>query len=283
MAQYSGRGGGTGENENEVFFRMNLGQEPATSFKSKVNIFETGPLLQILPDKPRQILIIGIGSGDHAIVLKKLFPEAEITIVEFLGSLIEEMKKNGSPELKQLIKTSNIVITDGRNFVNKYSSKVKYDYIQIGVFRTTTSGAGNLFTYEFLRKIKKILGDNGVLSFNAAAPAVKAGLKVFDNIIIYSPSDGSVADVFFSNNLKFNNLIFEEFKYKNLFIEKKKNKLNFEIPKSAFFLRDKELINYFLKDITMQTDDLVATEYFLSTNIYLIDNKEDNRHWPRLK
>lgn len=275
--------GGTSDNEDQVLFRMNLGQEPATSFKSKVNIFETGPILQILPDKPRKILIIGIGSGDHAIVLKKLFPEAEITIVEFLSSLIEEMKKNGSPELKQLIKTSNIVITDGRNFVNKYSTKVKYDYIQIGVFRTTTSGAGNLFTYEFLSKIKKILGDNGVLSFNAAAPAVKAGLKVFDNIIIYSPSEGSVADVFFSDNLNFNNLIFEEFKYKNLFIEKKTNKLNFEIPKSAFFLKDKELINYFLKDITMQTDDLVATEYFLSTNTYLIDNKEDNRHWPRLK
>ena len=275
-------------------YRVNIGAEPSTSYPTVFRnqaIWPFDGAMSLLDRVPKRILFIGIGNGNQLISLKKIYPDAEIVIVELLDSLIEDMSIYGSTELKDLLNKSQIYVTDGRRYVQKIINKSaeKFDYIQIGVYRTTTAGAGNLFTREFLASLKKILSPDGVVSFNAYMPAVKAALEEYSNMVIMARSDYQVADVVMSNGSYINKKSFIK-KYistRNLiFTSLEKNKLmpyfSKKIPPNSFFIIGKKNIELILEDITTQTDDIIATEYFFTNRTKYKINGEDSRHWPLL-
>lgn len=269
----------------DTYYRVNIGSEPSTSFPSSQHLLKVWPVdvaLSLMKSPPNNILLIGIGAASQALVIKSIYPNVNVTIVELVESLIDQMNKYGSNDLKLLLASSNVVVTDGRRFVNKAASnEVLYDYVQIGVFRTTTAGAGNLFTREFLQSVKKIMSDDGVLSFNASLPAVKAGINVFDGALIVAPKQSAVADAFFYNN---DNLTFTKFnedytKFHKLLDSGSYRRLDSAVPPNAFVFLGADDLKIMLHEITEQRDDLVASENFIITNS-MFKNAEDSRHWP---
>ena len=274
-------------------YRVNIGAEPSTSYSTifkNQSIWPIDGAMTLLERDPKRILIIGIGNAQQVISLKKIYPNAEIVIVELLSSLIQDMKQYGSKELQNLLSTSQVHITDGRRYVQKnINSLEKFDFIQVGVYRTTTAGAGNLFTREFLSNLKKILSVDGVISFNAYMPAVKAALREFNNIVIMARSEHSVSDVIMSNKES------KVHDFVDKYIHTRKNifdKINKEgmsqlfsknIPLASFFIIGNEEISLILEEIEMQTDDKIPTEYFFTNRTKYFKNGEDSRNWPLVK
>ena len=119
--------------------------------------------MSILNKKPKRFLLIGVGTGDQALLINRLYPDSEIVIVELIDAVISEMKHRGSKFTKSLLEKSEIYIMDGSRYVKSKLYKKdfkKFDIIQIGVLHVTALGSGNLFTTEFLKEIKKILSKN---------------------------------------------------------------------------------------------------------------------------
>ena len=269
--------------------RIVIGAETATSYHvidQKIPAWPmmdvAGSIMGIENRKPR-VLIIGIGPAIHAAVIKKMFPDAEIVVVELVDLVINEMQSRGAPYVKDLLKNSKIIVTDGRRFINK--SDDKFDFIQIGVFQVTGSGAGNLFTKEFLKKVGSLLAPNGVLTFNAYLPAVKVGMEIFPNVFIASRGENEVSDVFFWNRspkIKSDNLIAIYPRNRKYYVNLFKNDplVNTTLTGREFFIFDKTDIQTWLRGISPQLDDLVATEYYLTKKISW-EGEHDSRIWKR--
>ena len=275
----------------EGYYRVNVGAEPSTSYPYRIDSLPLWPLdaaLTLLGHEPKRVLIIGLGGGSQAIELHAFYPKAHIVVVELLGVLIDEMKTYGAPQLREMIDDSTVVITDGRRYLNKTRAKGggNFDYIQIGVYRVTTAGAGNLFTQEFLSSLKDLLAPGGVISFNAYMPAVKAVLDEFDNVIVAARSETAVADVLLScgkpqtpEGFMQSYLSMRE-RLKRSIANEPSAPFDIEPPHDAFFLVGQEVLRPILSDISTQTDDLIATEYF-ATNTTTYQASEDSRYWPR--
>lgn len=269
--------------------RINIGSEPATSYNSldqKWMVWPVDSALALLGRAPEKILIIGIGPGHQAEVLHRLYPNAHIEIVELLDVVIREMRENGSPMLNAMLDHSVVTITDGRRYVTKLGKDQEgsYDYVQIGVFHSTSSGAGNLFTRDFLKQVKKMMKPDGVLTFNAYLPAVQAAEPLFKTVIVASHGPQSVADVFLSDaELALDSDFGQRYRKMHNEISRIAAKqpnllLNADLPTEAFFVWNRERLKSVVHRINAQSDDLPVTEYFLNNRVYY--EFEDPRVWP---
>lgn len=173
---------------------------------------------------------------------------------------------------------SSIHYSDGLRFLHKNFEKFKgkFDIIQIGITHVTSSGAGNLFTKEFLSKIKQWLTKDGILSFNAYINAVKPAAEIFQNAIVACPPKGTICHAFFTDS--------PEFKWKNLQknyyfkLSEIESILHHKITPNLTYIFSKEKIRELTKDFKDQTDNHVVTEYFLSNKISFY-TRGDPRSW----
>lgn len=273
-------------------YDMRVGAEPIGGFSSSehryvTELWPTNIGLTLLSRKPKKFLLIGIGGGSQALVIKHLYPDCDIIIVEILEELIDIQKTYASSSLKQLLNQAEVVISDGRRYVNYLAARNidKFDYIQIGVFSITSSASGNLFTKEFIETIyKNILAPGGILTFNAHLPAVKAGLLVFNNAVIASRGDNLVADVFFRKPSESEES--ESMQDPNYWKQKLRDPLFKDkepffmaLPRAGFLIYDKKKLDVSITDIDVLTDDCIVTSYFLN-NTVKFHNAEDPRRWP---
>jgi spermidine synthase len=275
-------------------YRLNVGAEPATSYNSKdrppeAKVWPVDGMVAALGRPPKSALIIGIGTGDTAITLRRYYPDIKITIVELLDTVITEMQERGSPELKETLASADIHVMDGARFINRIATAAappKFDLIQIGVFHVISSGAGNLFTKEFVEGTRRILSDDGVVTFNAYAPTIAALRDGPFDYWIASRGEGGVSDVFLSGKEAASGLdigasfqsVWKHFcsKQEQLGIN---NHEGVRPPIGAFILADKAAIGEQLEraDVPSQTNDHVVTEYFLYWPISVTGN--DPRFW----
>lgn len=288
--------------------RIHLGSEPAASYgteaTSRLELWDALPVYEsVTQNEIRNVLIIGIGTGSLALQIKQKYPAANVVIVELLEVVIDEMRTRASPAMKDLINASEVHVTDGRRYVSRKAlpENLKFDFIQVGVFHVTSSGAGGLFTTEFQHDLRSLLTPNGGLSFNAYLPAVKSGFEVFEKGIVVARELGrGVADVVFFNNndvdivggLRRYPVIIDEYRLGR----RNTDKLVTTIPEWAFSEKDprwafpdKDVIVSALDPVAFQTDDLVATEYFLTqTTTWPHESKTsstvslDPRYWDQL-
>ena len=288
--------------------RINIGVEAATSFSRSdphtSRIEDTIVLYNAIVQKPiERILIIGIGPGILAVQLGQHYPNAKIVIVELLDVVIREMKERGSIALKEILAKSDVHITDGRRYVTRKAipDGERFDLIQVGVFHVTSSGAGGLFTEEFQRQLRSILTPEGVLSFNAYLPAVKTGFNVFEKGIVYAKELGrQIADVMFFNNDGIDiDTGLQRYAGSLSYIETMmRNTANLKtlIPNwymtaddPRYFFTNRASMLKALEDIAPQTDDLPATEYYLSrptvwnASEQYSTTKKDPRYWERIE
>jgi spermidine synthase len=146
------------------------------------------PLVFAVNPNVKRILFIGVGTGSELLSLRDLYPEAEVTVVEINPDLMDAFSTFAHIPIRDELKRSVVRIDDGRRFLQHHRDE-KFDYIQIGVHRATTSGTGNLFSQDFLRKIRENLSPGGVVSFYAYPPVVKGALAVFGDVAVFTKND----------------------------------------------------------------------------------------------
>ena len=112
--------------------------------------------------KVKSALILGLGGGDAARLIKKYWPEAKITGIEIDPEMVKLGQKYlGLDESKVTIK-----IQDAKDFVEKeVKAKKKYDLILIDVY--VGYEVPEKFTEkEFIRQILKLTDKDGLAIFN---------------------------------------------------------------------------------------------------------------------
>lgn len=113
-----------------------------------------------VPDRPRRILIVGLGGACLQRYLRKLLPEATIETAEIDPAMRAIAVKYFffKEDARQIVH-----VGDGRTFIER--SKDRYDLILLDAF-TATSIPYHLTTLEFLRAVAMRLGGGGVVGAN---------------------------------------------------------------------------------------------------------------------
>lgn len=113
---------------------------------------------------PKRILIAGLGGGSIPRVLAKLYPEAQIDIVEIDPAVVDvareyfDFKAGGN---------MNVIVRDARVFVKQAAllGGKHYDYIVLDAFNGEYIPE-HLMTREFLQECRQLLSSDGVLIAN---------------------------------------------------------------------------------------------------------------------
>ena len=131
-----------------------------------------------LVDKPKRILIIGLGGACLQRYLHEVLPESRIETAELDPAvLVMAQKYFGFKEDPRQF----VSIGDGRKFIEQ--SKDKYDLIMLDAF-SATSIPYPLSTKEFLQECKDHLADGGIVAANLWEAEASFGdmVKTYDAV-----------------------------------------------------------------------------------------------------
>ncbi len=143
--------------------------------------------LSMLDHPPERVLFIGMGIGMLPRFVGKHFPDIIIDVVEIDPDIPDIASKYFA-----YVKTpgTNIIIRDGRDFINR--NKHKYDLIFIDAYNSRCIPF-QLTTREFYSKIRDALKPHGIVSVNVAnlgkprfiASEIKTIKSVFPQLDVY--------------------------------------------------------------------------------------------------
>jgi len=260
--------------------RVTVGREGTAAFFTEQSTVDCSPheFTALLNGQVRRALIIGIGGGSLPICLQSLYPGVTVDIIELNPSLIELMREQGDRKLRRSLELSNVYVTDGRRFVNKHPDE-RYDFIQVGVYHVTASGSGSLFTREFQAQLRDLLTPNGVLTFNAYPPAIKASLALFSEVVVVS-HESMVGTMFASNvSLPALTAAWVSRLPPSIFADGVATSERAYWPNACVYSRVQ--VADLVSDVREQTDALPVTEYFITQrqNIVGARNEDDLRRW----
>lgn len=109
-------------------------------------------LSKLLPGSfiPQTILLLGLGGGSNALLVKRLFPRAKITAVE-----IDPLMVNISQQYFGLKKSGSvkIVAADALDFAEKFNAKTHYDLTLVDCFEGKYIPK-KLESLDFIAKLK---------------------------------------------------------------------------------------------------------------------------------
>ena len=169
------------------------------------SLFDNGLHLYTIPDKlnseeathlallehpePQDILLIGGGAGLVEEILKE--PVKSIDYVE-LDPLIVLMTKNYLPDsYYSAFKDKRVSIknVDGRFYVK--NTEKKYDCVILHTGNPYTANINRYYTVEFFKEVKKILKEDGILSFGLTSSEsyISAALGEFLRSIYFTLKD----------------------------------------------------------------------------------------------
>ncbi|MCZ6766342.1 MAG: methyltransferase domain-containing protein [bacterium] len=130
------------------------------------------------PD-PKQILVIGLGSGSWLQVLVNHPDVRSVTVIEINPGYVELMKR--SPVVASVLANPKVefVIDDGRRFMRRTDRR--FDVIVQNTMAYWRAHATNLLSREYLELTRKHLKKGGVVYYNttAASASHKTGATVF--------------------------------------------------------------------------------------------------------
>ena len=145
-----------------------------------VNIIVRPFALSAFHPSPRQVLMIGLGSGSWAQVLAN-HPQVErLTVVEINPGYLKLVSEY--PAVRTLLQNPkvHVVIDDGRRWLLS-NPTVKFDAIVINTTFYWRNHASNLLSIEFLQTARAHLQHGGVLFYNTTGSedAIATGLAVY--------------------------------------------------------------------------------------------------------
>lgn len=143
--------------------------------------------ITMIDNPPKRVLFIGMGVGILPRFVAKHFPETIIDVVE-IDPDIPDIANKYFGYIKSA--KSNIIIRDGRYFINR--AKHKYDLIFIDAYNAHTIPF-QLTTKEFYQKVRDAVKPHGIVSVNIAnlgktqfiASEIKTIKSVFPHLSIY--------------------------------------------------------------------------------------------------
>lgn len=246
----------------------------------------------------KNILYIGIGAGTELISFNKLFPQALKTVVEINPDLISAMKDYGHPEIVSALDKAELHIMDGRRFLLNYPDR-RFDYIHIGVDRASTTGAGNLFSREFIKLARERLSSKGIISLYGYPPVLSGAIHDFTDVYVFSAVSGiTVALLSADENRPISKAMatkeFEERFKKAVHILNGAEKSVFANagPFSALlgkgWYADKEAVSKIVAHLNVASDDLLVTEYYanqeseIRPQSFRLNRAVDLRDWGTL-
>lgn len=219
----------------------------------------------------KRILFIGLGNAVEIYEFSKLFPQAEVEVVEINKDVTDFVRTFGAQVLVDKLKEAKVYHMDGRRFLT-FNKDKKYDYIHIGVARASTSGAGNLFSREFLKVVHEHLTANGMVSFYAYPPVLKAAVNIFDDIAIFKQSNGTCQAICLKNGSIFKKIWPQQFvdNFNHVINNVYHGNSNNLYTGNDIFYISKDSIKEHLVNIPESTDDFLATEYYLNQRTELL-------------
>ncbi len=117
----------------------------------------------LIQDNPQRILIVGLGGGTLVNTYNKLFPDAEIVIVE-----IDDAVVHVAADYFDFVETDKIQVetVDGRVYVKRAALRgEKFDLVILDAFNGEYIPE-HLLTQEFLEEVKVLLPENGMVVAN---------------------------------------------------------------------------------------------------------------------
>lgn len=122
---------------------------------------------------PERILIAGLGGGTIPMLLRDLYPEAEIDVVEIDPAVVKVAKEWFHYEEDA---NHEVHVVDARVFIKRAGLQgEKYDFVMLDAF----SGEyipEHLLSREFLQEVKALLTDDGILVANTFS-----GSRLYDH------------------------------------------------------------------------------------------------------
>ncbi|MFT5697557.1 MAG: spermidine synthase [Desulforhopalus sp.] len=111
---------------------------------------------------PKNILIIGLGSGSFVRFFHHFYPDSQIDGVDYSQHVIDIAKG-----YFQLPETENIQIicADGNDYVKRSCMERKYDLILVDAF-DAQGMAPSIYTESFFNTVQEMLTEEGSISFN---------------------------------------------------------------------------------------------------------------------
>jgi spermidine synthase len=142
----------------------------------------------MLHDDPREIAVIGLGSGDTLYALAGREETKEILCVEIVRAELESLQllqlRNPYPALNALFTDSRIKFLFGDGRTHLGLSTKKYDIIEADALRPGSAFAGNLYSYEYFQMLKTRLKPGGfAVSWGPTKRVVQTFLSVFPHVL----------------------------------------------------------------------------------------------------
>ncbi|MCA9580730.1 MAG: methyltransferase domain-containing protein [Myxococcales bacterium] len=148
--------------------------------ESRINGIERAYALLGIRDRPREALMIGLGSGSWAQVVAAFPGLQSLHVIEINPGYIEVIQD--SPEVATLLDNDKVrvEIDDGRRWLMRHPGS-KFDMIVMNTTWNWRAYATNLLSVEFLREVRSHLKPGGVAIYNTtnSLEAIRTGISEF--------------------------------------------------------------------------------------------------------
>jgi spermidine synthase len=138
------------------------GMHQASDTRSMVNYHKLiGTLPVAIHPEPRRALVIGAGGGATAGAVAAFSSGTAVDVVELSPAVVEAARQFG--EINQhLFDRPNVRlrVDDGRNFM--LLTPNRYDLVTADVILPVHAGAGNLYSAEYYRLMRRVLNNRGI-------------------------------------------------------------------------------------------------------------------------
>jgi spermidine synthase len=129
---------------------------------------------------PREVLMIGLGSGSWAQVIAHNPDVTRLTIVEINRGYVELMAMY--PDVRSLLTNPKVTIAldDGRRWLRRHADR-RFDFVVMNTTWNWRAHASNMLSQEFMQLVRERLEPGGVLFYNTtwSGEAQLTGLTVF--------------------------------------------------------------------------------------------------------
>lgn len=218
--------------------------------------------------KIENVLVIGYGTGSITEGALKIPGVKKVTVIELNSTLLKNLEK--IPLFRHLLNEQhlNIVLEDGRRFLNNQHDK--YDLIFLSPLRTTTAYSNNLYSKQFYELLLSRLSPTGTVSTwtNEDTVIFKTLASVFEHIRLYTTNSNAF---FLASSLPFE----EQDKNKLLFFTKSFNNEDLENIQSTAqrykIIPGEALIEY-TRSTPINQDWRPVTEYFIGLRFSQIEH-----------
>jgi len=190
----SGSGLSVLKNQNPAFseitwvYTNGLGQSWIPYHSVSVIHSRLGVLPVLIHPDPKEIAVIGLGSGDTAFSLGGRPETQEITCIEIVESQLDGLRllhaKQPYGGLESLLTDKRIkyVFGDGRRYLA--ASQKKYDIIEADALRATSAFAGNLYSFEYFQLLRSRLKPGGLaLTWAPTHRTLETFMRVFPYVL----------------------------------------------------------------------------------------------------